>query len=458
LQERQISLHLEYDTDDYGFVSSVADTLNSLEIFHVFLSPPGDSANLSSELETELRKCHLLVVLFTRLSLRSMMIKKETEIVARENKLVIPLFLGGNLHKIKKTIPLLASFQEYTLKKDVVSVVRQILNVAVIFQSGFGISDESLKAAIAKFKKYEKKATPMSRRIAFLERQVAFRELIQEIYEKLGYLVINEKNLEPKMRFFDMSVTKENQKVWVKCVYGIARRKVLSRIGSLLSKADKIEVVSIGIDPRTELLARKIGIFLIDIRLLINQLDFEFRERFSSRLRVLASGGMPECPEKEEVRKLVSAPEGQNLEFKSTLRYDHLRKTTSSVLEKAVLKTICAFMNSTGGLLVIGVSDKREIVGLSCDYEIFKNKNADGFENHLTNIIGSRLGNKSLKFMKVSFGSLEGKEICKIKVSPSDSPVFLKDGDTEEFYVRTGNSSRPFSMGEAIDYIKGHWK
>ena len=94
----------------------------------------------------------------------------------------------------------------------------------------------------------------------------------------------------------------------------------------------------------------------------------------------------------------------------------------------------------------------------SHDYKTLKKAVKDSFENHFVNLISSRMGNQCLKFIEISFTCLEDKEICRVKVYRSGSPVFLKEGIMQEFYVRTGNNSRPFSMPEAVEYIKEHWK
>jgi len=149
----------------------------------------------------------------------------------------------------------------------------------------------------------------------------------------------------------------------------------------------------------------------------------------------------------EKILELLKRPEDQHLEFKSTLRF-----------ERDCLKTICAFLNADGGILIIGVSDDRKVLGLSNDYRTLKKENRDGFENHLINLISSRFGNEFLKFIEVYFESVDDKDICRIKVHRSNKPAYLKEGMAQEFYVRTGNNSRPFSMSEAVEYTKEHWK
>jgi hypothetical protein len=97
------------------------------------------------------------------------------------------------------------------------------------------------------------------------------------------------------------------------------------------------------------------------------------------------------------------------------------------------------------------------LIGLSHDYKTLKNQSRDGFENHVINLISSRLGLQFLEFIEISFVELENNDVCKIRIYKSTKPAFLKEEDKQEFYVRTGNNSRPFSMSEAVEYIKGHW-
>jgi len=160
----------------------------------------------------------------------------------------------------------------------------------------------------------------------------------------------------------------------------------------------------------------------------------------------------------EDLKELIKSHEDSHLEFKSSLRYDIHERSISKNVEKASLKTICAFLNTEGGKLVIGISDEKEILGLSMDFKTFKRKNRDGFENHLLNLVSAKLGDGFLKSIKTEFHEIKSKTICIIRVLPSDKAAFLKEKGDQEFYVRIGNSSRPFSMSEATAYIKKHWK
>ncbi|WP_163769896.1 AlbA family DNA-binding domain-containing protein, partial [Proteus mirabilis] len=79
-------------------------------------------------------------------------------------------------------------------------------------------------------------------------------------------------------------------------------------------------------------------------------------------------------------------------EFKSSLRYDYAKKNTNKELEIVIAKTIAGLMNANGGKLIIGISDKGEILGLENDYFTLKHKNRDGFERRVYEIVNQYLG------------------------------------------------------------------
>jgi len=168
------------------------------------------------------------------------------------------------------------------------------------------------------------------------------------------------------------------------------------------------------------------------------------------------------------VEDLITQDESIFLEFKETLRHDVRNGSSSKDLEKVVAKTIVGFMNADGGTLLIGVSDTKEILGLERDYKTLPRKDRDGFENHLNMLVKTMIGLPFAKYVRVKFEIVEdakndaseaAKEVCIITVKESHKPAYLHNGGGhEEFYVRVGNTTQPFSMSEAEEYIKTHWK
>lgn len=166
------------------------------------------------------------------------------------------------------------------------------------------------------------------------------------------------------------------------------------------------------------------------------------------------------------VSEILEDDENRYLEFKSSLRWDYRQEKTNPELEKVIMKTIAAFGNTDGGILLIGVDDDKNIIGLENDFQTLKKSDADYYEVHLRNLMHKLMGVKYVsKFIRTQFEIFEDqKMVCKIKVISADEPLYLKytnkNGQLDEkFYVRSGNSSHEIkSIAEINDYINKKFK
>jgi Putative DNA-binding domain len=161
----------------------------------------------------------------------------------------------------------------------------------------------------------------------------------------------------------------------------------------------------------------------------------------------------------KDLPSIVRQGEGPYLEFKSSLRWDMVETRINRALEGVVLKTLAGFLNSPiGGTLLIGVADNGEIVGLEQDYQTLKKPGQDGFEQTVMTLISTNLGADICSFIHVLFHVIDNKEVCRLIISPSGRPVFLEQGNSPKFYVRTGGGTRDLNIKEALDYIRGRWR
>lgn len=167
----------------------------------------------------------------------------------------------------------------------------------------------------------------------------------------------------------------------------------------------------------------------------------------------------PEKLRNLSVEELIQSKESRFLEFKSSLIYSYEEGKPNKELWKPVLKTICGFMNSEGGTLLIGVDDEGEVLGLEDDYASFSSrKDSDRFEIHLTNIFNREVGGAFRKYYMVSFPVSNGVEICRVDVRRSPNPVFMKKDGRQVLYVRAGGSTVHYDLEETLRYIKQHWE
>lgn len=156
----------------------------------------------------------------------------------------------------------------------------------------------------------------------------------------------------------------------------------------------------------------------------------------------------------DEIKALIKKGESSVLEFKSTLRTNLHTHEVDHRLEYSALKTIIAFLNSSGGTLLIGVSDSGIIRGLETD----NFKDNDALSLHFTNLLKQHVGNEYMPFVDFELFPIEDKHVLKIECKKSKKPAFLKIHRDEEFYIRNGPSSARLSAREAVEYINNNFK
>lgn len=158
-------------------------------------------------------------------------------------------------------------------------------------------------------------------------------------------------------------------------------------------------------------------------------------------------------------RDLLASHEGARVEFKSAARWNQHTGLRDEAIELAVVKTVAGFMNAHGGILVIGVNDAGEVVGLEKDLQLVARRDADGYENWLTTLLETALGKPAVSNISIKFERFEGGDVCRIDVEPSGSPVFVRLGKVgADLYVRLNNSTRLLNTAEALEYVRSRWR
>jgi predicted HTH transcriptional regulator len=126
----------------------------------------------------------------------------------------------------------------------------------------------------------------------------------------------------------------------------------------------------------------------------------------------------------------------------------------NAAIEHASLKTICAFLNSEGGELLIGVRDDGSIEGIETD----KFENDDRFLLHLWTLIKTCIGQEVVEWVKTSLQKFGDKTVCRVHCKSAKKPVFLNQkGFEEAFFIRVGPSSSNLEISSALKYIQHHF-
>ncbi|PIN89436.1 hypothetical protein COU60_03510 [Candidatus Pacearchaeota archaeon CG10_big_fil_rev_8_21_14_0_10_34_76] len=156
----------------------------------------------------------------------------------------------------------------------------------------------------------------------------------------------------------------------------------------------------------------------------------------------------------EMVMNMIKKGESEILEFKSTLRVNLHTNEVDRKVEHSALKTITAYLNSRGGVLLIGVSDDKELIGIEKD----NFSSQDKLVLHFTNLIKRDIGSEYLPFIKFEIVQVHEMSVLKVECKSSRRPVFLRGANEEEFYVRNGPSSTRLSGSSLVSYISHHFR
>ncbi len=127
-------------------------------------------------------------------------------------------------------------------------------------------------------------------------------------------------------------------------------------------------------------------------------------------------------PEAAEIARLIAAREGKELEFKRGLPRD-----------EKLARTLCAFANTRGGMLLIGVGDRGELCGSPRPRECMRRLRA----------VAEEALEPALR-VQVGTVALEGRSIvwCSVPLSPERPHAVAKDGSERAVLVRVGSSNR----------------
>lgn len=165
----------------------------------------------------------------------------------------------------------------------------------------------------------------------------------------------------------------------------------------------------------------------------------------------LVSGDSETVP--PSVMELLTAGEGEVIEYKSTLRANLHTGQPDDKIQFAVLKTIAGFLNANGGTLLIGVNDDGEPLGLEDDG--FPNEDRMGL--HLVNLVRDRIGEVFLPYVHPHFETEEGQRVLLIRCERGPKAAFVADGNAHRFFVRGGNATAELTGAAIPEYVRGRF-
>jgi hypothetical protein len=175
--------------------------------------------------------------------------------------------------------------------------------------------------------------------------------------------------------------------------------------------------------------------------------------KYSRQLRDLPKLSIDRSSYERDLYDLVRNGEDMHLEFKSTMRTNLHTGKPGKEIELAWLKGAAAFMNTEGGILLMGVADDGTLLGLEAD----KFENEDKCRLHFKNLLNQHLSAENARFVRFKLYELDGKRIGAVECERSDLPVYLRNKNAEAFLIRNGPSNIELSISRAIKYIQGRY-
>lgn len=158
-----------------------------------------------------------------------------------------------------------------------------------------------------------------------------------------------------------------------------------------------------------------------------------------------------------ELMALISSGENAETEFKEGACVNPYSGNLDTKMREQVVKSVAAFMNSKiGGNLLVGVADSGEIKGINHEYHVAnKSKNNwDGYSLFICDLLNSSLViDTPFQFYTLRQYTVDGKDVCCIRVQASTSPVYVN----KKLYVRAGNQSLELQGPDLLAYVKDRW-
>jgi len=161
-------------------------------------------------------------------------------------------------------------------------------------------------------------------------------------------------------------------------------------------------------------------------------------------------GGLTDA---DKVMNMVRSGESKTVEFKESFGLDTRKGTKEKYIEQAALKTLVAFLNTSGGIFIVGVSDSGEVLGVETEVEKFHKSN-DAFLKYIKNQLKERIGEQFYPFINHRLVSVLNRKVLMVECGESPKPCYL---DGLIFYVRTNPATDKLEGPKLVEYVQNHF-
>jgi predicted HTH transcriptional regulator len=164
----------------------------------------------------------------------------------------------------------------------------------------------------------------------------------------------------------------------------------------------------------------------------------------------------------DRILALVRGGESKTVEFKQTFsvpRGDDLTVSTK-VIEKATIKNIAAFLNTDGGVVLVGVHDDGRILGIEEEIKSKHTGSRDAFLQYVRSTFSNAVTTKNpglkkhMHLINYDIVEVQGKLVLQIECPPSPVRVFFE----EKFFVRQNPAVVALDGEDLLNYVEHRFK
>lgn len=134
-----------------------------------------------------------------------------------------------------------------------------------------------------------------------------------------------------------------------------------------------------------------------------------------------------------EVASIIAEGETNKIEFKSSL-------LSKNQISSKIVCTLAAFANTSGGHMLIGVEDNREVCGIEADMTN-KYKSQDKWFKALSDKIASDIGESFSKYHRIRLTEYQDRTVCQIEVRKANKKIYCNG----TYYIRQNNQTTTLS-------------
>ncbi|MCK5663987.1 MAG: putative DNA binding domain-containing protein, partial [Thiotrichaceae bacterium] len=236
-----------------------------------------------------------------------------------------------------------------------------------------------------------------------------------------------------------------NGKLWWYKVFSLETYHNSIYAGVIVPEKDLLDIIN---DNMTYILSG-IVILIILALTLANSLV----KKYAHQLKDVPKTSILSDDFNSEIYNLLRLGESETLEFKSTMRKNLKTGKNGKEIEIAWLKGLVGFMNTHGGILLIGIDDDANILGIEND----EFDNEDKILLHFKNLLNQHIGLEFSNYINLIINKIEDKTILVIECERADKPAFLYNKNSEDFYIRSGPASVKLSISKVLKYIQNRY-